>query len=189
MEHVDTFLHTKVICKLFSARPLIVKCAPPNIPYSIIEDNCSSNVESRRPVGRAPNGKVWENGEWANAPEVEQQQLATFTVPYVLSLHSESASFSTTTTTPSTVCNFDDISLAAVKLNGITLQFVPTGIANYKDVALSAVEQNGMALQFVPTDIANYKDVALSAVAQNCIAFTFIPKDLKYVSRASMMVI
>jgi hypothetical protein len=82
----------------------------------------------------------------------------------VLSLHSESASFSTTTTTPSTVCNFDDISLAAVKLNGITLQFVPTGIANYKDVALSAV-------------------------AQNCIAFTFIPKDLKYVSRASMMVI
>ena len=59
----------------------------------------------------------------------------------------------------------------------------------HKDVALSAVEQNGMALQLVPTDIANYKDVALSAVAQNCIAFTFIPKDLKYVSRASMMVI
>lgn len=77
-----------------------------------------------------------------------------------------------------------DIVGAAVKKNGLLLQFVPTSLISGNEVAgrsivLAAVEQNGRALQFAPEELKDDFDVVSAAVKQNGLALQFASEKMK----------
>ena len=63
--------------------------------------------------------------------------------------------------------NYKKNVMAAVKQDGLALQFVNEKFREDRDVVLTAVNQNGLALQFVGVQFQNSREVVLTAVAQN----------------------
>lgn len=80
-----------------------------------------------------------------------------------------------------------EIVLAAVKQNGMALQFASGELRNNYEIVLAAVKQNGMALKFTPGNLAdefepnvrNNFNIVLVAVKKNGLAFKFASKRLR----------
>ncbi|WP_044881509.1 DUF4116 domain-containing protein [Neochlamydia sp. EPS4] len=75
--------------------------------------------------------------------------------------------------------NYKEIMLAAVKQNGLALQFASRELKEDKEVVLAAVKQNGLALQFASQELKENKEVVLAAVKQNGLALQFVSEELK----------
>ena len=65
--------------------------------------------------------------------------------------------------------------LAAVKQNGLALQYVPEKLRRLNYV-LTAVSQNGMALQYTPDDLKK-RYIVLIAVRGNGLSLQYAPGD------------
>ena len=52
--------------------------------------------------------------------------------------------------------------LAAVKQNGMALEFADPALQKDKEIVLAAVTQNGMALEFAHLDLLKDKDIILA---------------------------
>lgn len=73
------------------------------------------------------------------------------------------------------VNNYFEISLFAVKNNGLLLKYVPSDFDNYSTIAFVAVKQNYNAFMFVDSKVDNYFEIALCAVNQNGLLLESIP--------------
>lgn len=71
--------------------------------------------------------------------------------------------------------------LAAVKINGMCIGLIPDLT---HEICLAAVKQNGLALQFVPLEIKD-DEVCLAAVKQDMKATKYITKELWYRSMSN----
>lgn len=63
--------------------------------------------------------------------------------------------------------NDKGIVLAAVQVNGISLQYSSKRIRNYKEVVIAAVKNNGMALNYTSDKLKNDKEVILKDITNN----------------------
>ena len=68
--------------------------------------------------------------------------------------------------------------LAAVKQDGLALEYVSREIASNPDIVLVAVEQNGLALEYASKEIASNPDIVLVAVKQNGLALEYASKEI-----------
>ena len=71
------------------------------------------------------------------------------------------------------------VNLAAVRANGIALQWSPERFKNDKEVALAAVRNAGQALKYVSHTLRADRDVVAAAVEQNALALSFASPRLR----------
>jgi hypothetical protein len=70
------------------------------------------------------------------------------------------------------------IMLAAVKKNGLALQYASKRLKSDKEIVLAAVQQDGFAIYYANEGLKNNKSVVLAAVKQNGLALQHACKDI-----------
>lgn len=74
-----------------------------------------------------------------------------------------------------------EIILAAVRQNGLALEFAHFAQQDNIDIVIEAVTQNGLALQFASERLKNCTKIVLAAVHQNPKAFDFAGKQINFI--------
>ena len=72
-----------------------------------------------------------------------------------------------------------EVILAAVKKDGLALQYADEDLKKDEEIVLAAVKQNGLALQYAHKDLRKNKKVVLAAVEQNGLALEYASERLK----------
>lgn len=75
--------------------------------------------------------------------------------------------------------NNKNLILAAVRHNGMALEYAHPDLKKDKEVVLVAIKQNGMALQFANSSLRKNKEIVLSAIRSKGKAFVFASPALK----------
>lgn len=75
--------------------------------------------------------------------------------------------------------NDKDFILAAVRWQGMALEFAHPDLRKDKDIVLAAIQQNGMALQFSDYALRKDRKLVLSAIYQNAKALQFADHSLR----------
>jgi hypothetical protein len=76
-----------------------------------------------------------------------------------------------------------NIVLTAVKQNGLALEFASGRLQNNRDIVLAAVKQNGLALEFASVGLRKNRDIVLEAVKQNGMAIRWASERLRRTSK------
>lgn len=64
-----------------------------------------------------------------------------------------------------------DVVMAAVKQNGLALQFASNNLRNNHDIVIAAIRQNGLALKCAADAIKDLPEICIEAVEQNVLAY------------------
>lgn len=89
--------------------------------------------------------------------------------------------------TPERTSNFT-IVLAAVKLNGNSLEVASSELKNNRKIVLAAVQRDGCSLQFASETLKNDPSVVLAAVENNPKALDFAsPKLIRYLESQTFL--
>ena len=72
-------------------------------------------------------------------------------------------------------CRTDAVCIAAVRQNGLAIEYVPKVTA---DICMAAVRQNGLSLAYIPI-VQRTLDICLEAIRENGLALEHVPEKLK----------
>ena len=151
-----------------------------------------------RELDQHQGGQAWEPNLLCVAPDILKRIMTIFIIPDVSTLFPSLAGCNKRclcvlwkvsrlirNTLPYALRQFrcEAFVLAAVKQNGLALQFASREMKADRDVVLPAVQQNGMALQFASREMIAHCDIVLAAVQQNRYAFQFASSEIQEADR------